>query len=198
MKFRFDNIHKVTFQVAFGFFLIAALLGSIMRLIYICDVPFLDYMHLLHTHSHLAMLGWGFTALAGALVFIIVPEQSTNKHFQNTIVVNTIAGIGMLIGFMYQGYGAFSIAFSTIHVFCSYYFAWHYIKWTRHTQDDSVYVSRWAVYWMLISTLGIWAVPVVSILLGKLHPLYFSSIQFFLHFQFNGQIHQNQREMKQL
>lgn len=174
-------------QIATGFFLLAAILGTLMRYIYLWEVPFLDYKNILHAHSHIAMLGWGFTALAGGFVFIVLPNEIISKVYKNAFWVNLIAGLGMFFAFLYQGHGAVSIAFSTLHLLVAYYFAWHFLRDLRILPStNAVKFAKWAVYWMVISTLGLWAIAPVSALFGKLHPLYFSSIQFFLHFQFNG------------
>lgn len=183
-----SNKAKVTtFQVAIGFFLLAALLGALMRFIYLQEIPFLDYKHILHAHSHVAMLGWGFTALAGALVFSMLTTHQSIMPYQKVFIVNTIAGLGMFVAFLFQGYGAVSIAFSTLHVFIAYYFSWNFLKDIKNAPDsNSKTFAKWAVYLMLLSTLGLWSIAPVSMLFGKLNPLYFASIQFFLHFQFNG------------
>ncbi len=178
---------KITFQVATGFFLLAALLGALMRFIYLREVPFLDYRHILHAHSHLAMLGWGFTVLGGALVFSLITKVAVASVYRRVLAGNLIAGAGMFFAFLYQGYGAVSIGFSTLHVLVAYYFAWHFLQDLKKVPpSQATKFAKWAVYWMLLSTLGLWAIAPVSMLLGKVHPLYFASIQFFLHFQFNG------------
>jgi len=182
-----DKAKINTFQVAIGFFLLAALLGALMRFIYLQEIPFLDYKHILHAHSHIAMLGWGFTALGAALVFFMLKNDYSEMPYRKVLVANTVAGLGMFVAFIYQGYGAVSIAFSTLHVFVAYYFSWHFLKDIKNISDsNSKTFAKWAVYLMLLSTLGLWSIAPVSMLLGKLHPLYFASIQFFLHFQFNG------------
>jgi len=159
-----------------------------MRFIYLVEIPFLDYKHLLHAHSHVAMLGWGFLAVSGALLFVVLEKAPLPKVIHQRILwLNVIAGVGMAIFFTYQGYGPLSIGFSTIHLIGAYYFAWHFLKKIRTLPNSSARpFAKWAVYWMLISTLGLWSIAPISATLGKLHPLYFASIQFFLHFQFNG------------
>jgi len=188
---RLHNIsHKnrsITFQIALGFFLLASLLGALMRYIYLREVPFLDYKHILHAHSHLAMLGWCFTALGGALVFSFLTKSASKKAYRYALIGNLIAGVGMFFAFLYQGYGAVSIAFSTLHIVVAYYFSWHFLKDLKKIPlSHATTFAKWSVYWMLISISGLWAIAPVSLLLSKLHPLYFASIQFFLHFQFNG------------
>jgi hypothetical protein len=50
------------------FFLMASLFGLAMRYFFIGEIPYFDYRHLLHAHSHVALLGWGYLLLSGALV----------------------------------------------------------------------------------------------------------------------------------
>lgn len=178
---------RTVIQIAIGFFLAAAILGALMRFMFILEVPFLEYKYVLHAHSHTAMLGWGFIALGAAIVFKFLPNLLEQSHYRYIFLLSTVAGIGMLLSFLYQGYGAISIAFSTLHVLVAYYFAWTVRKdLKRMGSSEATKFAKWAIYLMVLSTVGLWAIAPVSILLGKLHPLYFSSIQFFLHFQFNG------------
>jgi len=93
----------------------------------------------------------------------------------------------MLLYFVLQGYSAFTIGFGTLHLCFVYFFAWFLLN-NLVKQKPSIYktLSKWAIYWLLISTIGLWSIAPVASILGKLHPLYFASIQFFLHFQLNG------------
>jgi hypothetical protein len=177
------------FETALAFFFIATVFGALMRLAWIVELPeSVDYKHLLHAHSHIAMLGWVFTALSGALLFMIGGNPEKRGAYQRVLGLNVLAGIGMAIFFTYQGYGALSIGFSTIHLLTAYYFAYLYLNDLRgkNVRGMEVTFARWAVYWMLFSSLGLWAIGPVSVWLGKTHALYYASIQFFLHFQFNG------------
>lgn len=178
---------KLTFGIAIVFFLLAAFLGSIMRLIFVTEIPFFDYKHVLHAHSHIALLGWGFIALAGILVFTMIPKVRNTKTYKLLFITNSVTALGMLVSFLVQGYGIVSIAFCTIHLILVYIFALHFLKDLKNV--DNTYAKKfaiWAIITLLISTLGLLAIAPVSMFLGKLHPLYYASIQFFLHFQFNG------------
>src|SRR5690606_31690756 len=151
------------------------------------EIPFLDYKYLLHAHSHVAMLGWGFTAVSGALLFFLIKKTTYLKAYKRVLLINAIAGVGMAIFFTYEGYGVISIAFSTVHLIAAYYFAWFFLRDLKKLSNSITKTfAKWSVYWMLISTLGLWSIAPVSAILGKSHPLYFAGIQFFLHFQFNG------------
>lgn len=183
------NFKQKWFETALAFFFVATIFGALMRLAWIVELPAsVDYKHLLHAHSHIAMLGWVFTALSGALLFMIGGNPENRSAYKKVLGLNVLAGIGMAIFFTYQGYGALSIGFSTVHLLTAYYFAYLYLNdLKRKTDRGSEHTfARWAVYWMLVSTLGLWAIGPVSVWLGKTHALYYASIQFFLHFQFNG------------
>jgi len=169
------------------FFWLAAVFGTLMRYYFVNEVPLLEYKHLLHAHSHVALLGWAYMLVSGSLLFLLVQRSRWRNEYRYLFGLNVLSGVGMAVFFLYQGYGLYSIAFSTIHLLAVYAFAYCFLKdlAAQPVGAHSRFV-RWSIYWLLVSTLGLWAIAPVSGLLGKLHPLYFASIQFFLHFQFNG------------
>ena len=164
-------------------FLIAALIGLALRYSFIGSVG-LNYRFLTHAHSHIAMLGWVYLMLYVCVVHYFIPEKK--RVFTTLFWIIEFAVIGMLLSFPFQGYAAVSISFSTMHIFCSYYFV--YLVW-KHHKTESVVVSRLlktALVFMLVSTVGVWCLgPAVS-MLGQASAFYQIAIQFFLHFQFNG------------
>ncbi len=169
------------------FFFCAALLGSVLRLSWIVELPFLDYKHILHAHSHVAIMGWCFLSVAVTLVLLLLKESLVDPFYSRILILNSVAVFGMLVTFIYQGYGPISISFSTLHLLTAFGFAWRFLRGLRSQQDSSFKLfGRWSVYWMLVSSLGLWCIAPVSILLGKSHILYHMCVQFFLHFQFNG------------
>lgn len=175
------------FGSALVFFLLASLLGTTMRFAWVVELPFVDYKHLLHAHSHTAMLGWGFAAVAGALLLSFVPRSKIWPRYRWVLYLNIVATVGMLIFFIYQGYGPLSIGFSTLHIIAAYLFCFRFLQDLKGSAPSPQrFLARWSVYWLFISTLGLWSIAPVSVFLSKLHPLYFAGIQFFTHFQFNG------------
>lgn len=174
--------------VAVGFFLIASVFGLGMRYLFVGELPFsVRYKHLLHAHSHVALMGWAFTVVSGALLFLFTPSTSNLKLYKGVLAGSALAGLGMAVAFPLQGYGVWSIGFSTLHLVMAYVFGHGFLR-DLHSgvQDDASMLARWGVYWMLISTVGLWAIGPVGAVLGKLHPVYFMCVQFFLHFQLNG------------
>ena len=164
-------------------FFIAALLGLLLRYYFIDSIP-INYRFLTHAHSHIAMLGWVYLMLFTLFVHYFIPDKK--PVYNRLFWVTEFSVIGMLLSFPFQGYAAFSISFSTLHIICSYYFV--YLIWKHHEISNlpTRYFVKAALLFMLISTMGVWFLgPAVS-MLGKASAFYQIAIQFFLHFQFNG------------
>ncbi|MEO8933941.1 MAG: hypothetical protein ABI295_06495 [Xanthomarina sp.] len=130
------------------------------------------------------MLGWVYLMLYVLIVKYFIPEKK--PIYSKLFWITELAVVGMMISFPFQGYAFVSISFSTLHVFCSYYFA--RLIWKNLKTDSLVssYLLKSALLFMVISTLGVWCLgPAVGIL-GQASAFYQTAIQFFLHFQFNG------------
>lgn len=172
---------------AFGFFFLAVCLGLVMRSFHVVEIPYFEYRNILHTHSHLALLGWGYLMLVGGMVFGLVKEKDQLKDYKLLFLGTVIALIGMLLSFPFQGYGAVSISFSTLHVLLSYGFAYKLLQVIKSREKTpATRLIRLAIWFMVISTFGLWSLGPVSATLGRMHELYFMTIQWFLHFQLNG------------
>lgn len=172
--------HVVTCLVNF---LIAALMGLTLRYVYVGQLD-INYRFLTHAHSHVAMLGWVYLMLYVLILHYFVPEKKA--VFKRLFWLTQCAVIGMMLSFPFQGYAAISISFSTLHIFCSYYFA--YLIWKNHKTKWLVAqkLLKASLVFMLLSTAGVWCLgPAVS-MLGNTSAFYQIAIQFFLHFQFNG------------
>lgn len=164
-------------------FLIAALLGLLLRYAFVGNIEF-NYQFLTHTHSHVAMLGWVYLMIFTLFVHYFIPEK---KGFYNKLFwLTQSAVLGMLLSFPFQGYAAVSITFSTLHIIVSYLFAfriWREVKIGNPLVEKAV---KWALAFMVLSTIGVWCLGPAVGLLGKASAFYQIAIQFFLHFQFNG------------
>lgn len=164
-------------------FLIAALLGLALRYFFVEPIN-IDYRFLTHAHSHIAMLGWVYLMLFVLIVHYFVPEKK--PIFNKLFWITEFAVLGMLFSFPFQGYAAVSITFSTLHIFCSYYFAYLIFKHHKTQSKVTSYLLRTALIFMLISTAGVWCLGPAVALVGTASAFYQIAIQFFLHFQFNG------------
>jgi len=182
-----ENFQRSWMRWAFGFFFIASLLGLLMRAFTVVEVPLVDYLYILHAHSHVALLGWGFMMLMAGIVFSLYNREEQVKEFGMLFILILISVVGMLFSFPIQGYGAVSISFSTLHIFVSYGFAYKILRRIHQLEKTTgTKLIRLAIIFMLISTFGLWALGPIISQLGRMHELYFMSIQWFLHFQLNG------------
>lgn len=165
-------------------FLIAAFLGLFMRYVHVSSVaiPF-RYKFLIHAHSHIAILGWVYLALFGLLIAGFLPEW--HRKYKRLFWVTQISVVGMLASFPFQGYAAFSIIFSTLHVIVSYFFIYHFWRDTKIQQSPASKMMHASLLYMFMSTIGLWFMaPIMALKIkGGWDQV---AIQFFLHFQFNG------------
>jgi len=164
-------------------FFVAALLGLLLRYYFIDSIA-LNYRFLTHAHSHIAMLGWVYLMLFTLIVHYFIPDKK--PVYNRLFWLTEFAVIGMMLSFPFQGYAAVSITFSTLHIFCSYYFV--YLIWKHHKISNlpSRYMLKASLLFMLLSTIGVWFLGPAVATLGKASAFYQIAIQFFLHFQFNG------------
>ncbi|MCK5867256.1 MAG: hypothetical protein KAG14_02565, partial [Mycoplasmataceae bacterium] len=104
---------KVQINIALGYFLIIALLGTLLRLFFVTNIP-LHYKHIVHAHSHVALLGWIYTALTSLIYFCYLKEHQIQKKYNTLFWFTQVTIIGMLISFPIIGYALYSIIFSTL------------------------------------------------------------------------------------
>jgi len=172
--------------MALNFLVFSAVAGLLLRYYNFSPITGLNYKNLLHTHSHVALLGWMHLALAAALVKEFLPNES--KKFNKILLFTIFTVIGMMLSFPFQGYAALSISFSTLFLFASYWFVYEFYRNLRASGDKSVAAKwvNWALFFLVISSLGPWALGPIMVL-GESHgTLYNLSIYYYLHFLYNG------------
>ena len=170
-------------------FLIAAIYGALMRLAFVYELNWIDYRNVMHGHSHVAMLGWLYLGLFILFTHTFIPEKLQSRRFQFVFLLTQVTVIGMAVAFPLQGYGGFSIAFSTLHVFLSYYFIFIFLKSIARTElkgSKSVLMAKTSMVFMVLSTLALFTMAPIMVLDMRSSNLYYMAVQFFLHFQFNG------------
>jgi hypothetical protein len=180
-------MRKSWILVCFINFFIASLMGLLLRWMYITPIEGVNFQFLMHGHSHVAMLGWVYLMLYCLIFHFFVPKEAQQKTIYNRLFwVTELAVVGMMIDFPAQGYAFASILFSTLHIFCSYYFCYLIWKNAKPATFPEKRMLHTAFFFMIFSTLGVWCLgPAVGIM-GKASAFYQIAIQFFLHFQFNG------------
>ncbi|MNX51042.1 hypothetical protein D3C86_816880 [compost metagenome] len=173
--------------ICFINFFIAALMGLLLRLMYVAPVEWVNFQFLLHGHSHVAMLGWVYLMLYSLIIHFFLPKEAQQKPIYNRLFwVTQVSVMGMMVRFPVEGYAMLSIAFSTLHIFCSYYFCRLIWKDAQPNSLPEKQMLRTALFFMILSTLGVWCLGPAVGLMGKTSAFYQIAIQFFLHFQFNG------------
>ena len=129
-------LHRWIRVTLFNLFLVA-FIGVILRYKIAFALPFVDQKHLQHGHSHFAFAGWITQVLMVLLVWWLARRAPAGqlKKYSWLLLINLLTAYGMLVAFVLEGYGMFSIILSTIFVFVSYIFGVCYWR-------DLLYMGR--------------------------------------------------------
>ena len=145
----------------------------------------INYKYFLHTHSHIALLGWLYNL---ALIFIAYTFFKENvKRFNYIFWVSQITFIGMLFSFPFQGYAFWSITFSTLYLFTSYWLVIEIFRSSSEIKNQiEIKLLRAGGVFLVLSSLGPFALGAIMAK-GLQESIWYSlSIYWFLHFLFNG------------
>ena len=168
-------------------FLVAAVMGLVLRGAFVWEINWMDYRNLMHGHSHVAMLGWVYLALYILIGHHFIPKEKWEKPVYSRLFWFTqVTVLGMMISFPAQGYGAVSITFSTLHILASYVFCYRVWKDHQVRVPETALILKTALVLMVISTIGVWSLGPLTLSGGRSSTLYQLAIQFYLHFQFHG------------
>jgi hypothetical protein len=172
-------------RVPLLFLFIGSLLGLFLRWQFLFPTQGVNYSHFLHAHSHVMFLGWAFNVLfIGFTANHILKNQQ--QYFQNLFIILQVLVVGMLIAFPLEGYGFYSILFSTLHTTAAIAFIVKFLQRTKYITSVSAWYARIALVFFLISTAGPFSLGyLMANGLGQTNWYYFS-IYFYLHFQYNG------------
>lgn len=174
-------------NIALGYFFIAGLLGIVLRLFFVTPIP-ANFRYVVHTHSHIALLGWVYLVLISLIYKIYFQEKGINGTYKKIFWFTNLTLLGMLFTFPFTGYALFSIIFSTLFLFASYWAVWFFLqkipKAARST--NSFKCIKASLFYLIISSIGPWAIGVVMATLGNTSIWYKLSIYFYLHFQYNA------------
>jgi hypothetical protein len=177
-------------SISFINLLIVAILGVLMRYKIAFYLPYIHQKDVLHSHSHFAFAGW----ITQTFMVLLVHNLSTNnadqviKKYNWLLYANCITAYGMLVAFFIQGYGLYSITFSTLSIFVSYYFAVQYWK-DLNKQTEKKASHLWikaSLVFSVISSLGAFSLAYMMVNKVMVQNWQLASVYFFLHFQYNG------------
>src|SRR5690554_2717813 len=181
---------KVDFWLKFSVvnLFLVALIGTFLRLKVLTEFPF-QQKYLLHSHSHFAFAGWVSHTLMVLMIYYLKNKCETlpMPRYIRLIIANLVCSYGMLIFFIYQGYAAASITFSTASIIVSYIFAYYFYKDSKHLKTEAA--LKWfqgALVFYVISSVGTFFLA-YSMTAPKINfDVYSASIYYYLHFQYNG------------
>ncbi|MBI2282454.1 MAG: hypothetical protein HYU71_01970 [Bacteroidetes bacterium] len=184
-----SSLHK-WLQVSVLNLLLVSLIGVVLRYKIAFSLPFIDQKHLLHGHSHFAFSGW-ITHTLMVLLVQYLSEQSGRDQFRkyrSLLWGNLLTAYGMLLWFPIQGYGPWSITFSTLSIFVSWIFAVVYWKDLNRLSVQKISHSwfKLALLFNAVSALGAFALAFMMATQTVHQNWYLAAVYFFLHFQYNG------------
>ncbi len=176
--------------VSFLNLMLVASLGLVLRYKIEFFLPFIDQKYVLHSHSHFAFSGWVTQTFMVLLVYHLSLKIGSQiiKKYRWLLYANLISAYGMMICFIIQGYGAFSITFSTLSVLVSYLFIVRFWMDLNRIKEKttSILWFKAALVFSFISSLGTFG---LAYMMGNKitdQNWYLASIYFYLHFQYNG------------
>jgi hypothetical protein len=94
----------------------------------------------------------------------------------------------MLIFFIIEGYGMFSIFFSTVSIIVACVFGYHYYKDLKLVDKECLSISwfKAAIGFNILSSLGTFVLAYMMATKNIYQDEYLASIYYYLHFQYNG------------
>lgn len=176
------------FQIALVNFLVAAIIGALLRYAFVAEIPGFHFRKFMYAHSHVAMLGWLFQGFFA----VLLPKLYTGQipgGIQRLFWLSQIMVVGMLIAFPIVGYTSWAIVFAAAHIVVSYgfiYIIWKALGQRRYDFLLGVLFIRTALILMVVSTLSLWAIGPIMASGLRQHEIFYWAVQWFLHFQFNG------------
>lgn len=172
------------------FFALTALTGVWMRVYLMSDsVQFIPYTHLLHGHSHIAILGWTFLAVFILFLKVTWEQLEAKKQAIRIVYATLFITTMMFFAFLYEGYALYSIILSTIHIFIEYWviiFVFIAVKKMPNILKESRYFIYASLISLFLSTLGPFSLGAIAAKGLRDSAFFDMAIYFYLHFQYNG------------
>lgn len=185
-----NNYLSKWLKICFLNLFLVAFLGLILRYKIAFSLPILHQKFLLHSHSHFAFSGWVTQSLMVLLIHNLslkIGEHILEKY-NLVLYANLVCAYGMLISFIFQGYGLFSISFSSLSILVFFVFS------IKFWQDlNKIIVKNTSILWFkasllfgIISSFGAFLLSYLMVNKITDQNYYLASIYFYLHFQYNG------------
>ncbi|MCC8426606.1 hypothetical protein [Mucilaginibacter sp. UR6-11] len=168
-------------------FIVLSIFGVTLRYMQLYDIPGIDYLFILHAHSHFAFSGWMFFSIA-FLIALLCGDGKIGPGFKIVLLLTLVSAYGMLASFSWQGYKPVSIGFSTLFVGVTFRFTWLVFKSNLKERINAIAYGfiRGSLVFLCLSTLGPFALGPLAALGLKETAWYQDAVYFYLHFQMNG------------
>ncbi|SOE20170.1 hypothetical protein SAMN06298216_0668 [Spirosomataceae bacterium TFI 002] len=173
--------------VSLLYFFIVAILGTLLRSVTYFNIPF-EYANIIHAHSHVAFQGWVYTCLFLILTRLYIKKEKLIRgKYILQFLLTTLAVFGVLIAFTAQGYGLYSIIFSTLFQALNYWFIYRFFKDTRSKGSSlSLKFIKTGLGFGLLSSLFPFVIGYTSAKGLNGTEFYNSLIYSFMHLQYNA------------
>ncbi|MEK7433973.1 MAG: hypothetical protein AABZ74_12625 [Cyanobacteriota bacterium] len=183
-------LNKKWVNLSLFYFSSIAIIGCLIRYGFFSGNFLTNYKYLLHTHSHIAFLGWIYPCLFILIVnSFLSSEEIIKGRYKLQFYITQILIILMFIAFLIQGYAFFSILFSSLFQLMTYSFAFRFFKDSKKSVNKkllSIKFIRIGLLSLVISSIGTWFLPITILKHLNETNWYNSAIYFYLHFQYNG------------
>ncbi|NJN77255.1 MAG: hypothetical protein HC803_02125 [Saprospiraceae bacterium] len=164
------------------YLVLLAIVGVIMRLMPFVDLPF-NFENIRHAHSHLAFLGWVYTAFYVLIWRFFLSDSKHEKRLSFLFWITQLAIIGMFVCFWNFGYQPISIGFMVVHTFLAYWFIAYVL---RHIEVASItrFLLLAAFGFFIFSSIGPFSIPILKVMEQEEYMT--AAVNFYLHFHYNG------------
>ena len=169
------------YPIVFG--LLGAFLGLLIRFFFAQTTFGFPIKNLIHSHSHVMLLGFLFNALM-VLIWKFFTKGIDTISYRYYIALQICVG-GMFVAFIIQGYALLSILFSTLHLWIGYVFL---IRLWKNVEGSKQLVSlvKLGIAFYFISSIGPYCLGPLMVFNLQESPWYQQAVFFYLHFQFFG------------
>lgn len=174
-----------------AFLFVVAIIGTLLRSPYVAALP-LKYTNLVHAHSHTAFQGWIYTIMFLLLTStFITKEQILKGRYYLQFKLTVLIVLGVLVSFSLQGYGLYSIIFSTLFQVLNYWFIYRFLKDSGQAKPGSAnFIAlrfiKTGLLLGVLSTIMPFGIGFLSANGQSGTELYHAFVYTFMHLQYNG------------
>lgn len=180
---------KKWYKFSLFFFFLVACIGTLLRSVHFFSLNF-PYQNLVHSHSHVAFQGWIYTIIILLLVKTFVsPNRIYKRRYILQYKLSIATVLMILIAFTLQGYGLYSIIFSTIFQLLNYWFIYSFFQDTKSNivrKSLALQFIKAGLVFGIISTFIPFGIGFLSAKKMQHTEIYNALVYTFMHLQYNA------------